>query len=211
MPSMLSRVSFSAVFFFHQCNLCLIANSKHRTIYRWLERKYQRYVQNNVSTTALAIRTSLRKSTSRTRTKITPQSADARKAKAAAVAAAAEENVIKSVRLLEPISDSSDIHNRVSDSAPTSAEGKPSDNSRDLEIELGAKPFITAPHAVRLPPLDHMPAHYEMLTDKNMLDAELDRPIDAGIRQKSGFQTKSDFVVEGIVSSGVVDSESHHE
>lgn len=48
------------------------ANSRHRTVWRWLEKKWNRHVLRNVSHASSALRSSIRKSNQKTKSKVTP-------------------------------------------------------------------------------------------------------------------------------------------
>lgn len=48
------------------------ANSRHRTVYRWLEKKFNRHILKNVNSAGSKIRSSLRNSVQRTKSKVTP-------------------------------------------------------------------------------------------------------------------------------------------
>lgn len=173
-----------------------------------------------MSTTSLAIRTSLRKSTGGTK-KVTPMSADARKgrqggggagggggtapaAQVVAPLAVIDENRNRSSKSDRVLGISSGVHNNVSDSQPTTADNNRSNSSRELDIEMiptSAAKVQAANNnlgAVRLPPLDHSNSSH-FYHEKNEGDEELDRPFDTKIRQKVGFQMdqKPDIVEKG--------------
>ena len=145
-----------------------------------------------MSTTSLAIRTSLRKSVTRTKTKVTPQSADARRNNKVAVAPPdnGEVEVVQSRRVvLEPIKSESSINNLISGSQPPTSDGlnKPSESSRELDVESFDNKPISSLNMIRLPPLDHPPVPVNLVDQKNnMADSELDRPFDAPVKQKLG-------------------------